>query len=305
VTAQDRLPEEIAMIIDCHAHVARRMTGFRAPLRYGRVRETDGTESQFFPPSFDPVASPPEMLLAHMDHIGVDMTFLVQHHLYGDQNDTVLDALTRWPDRFRGFAYLGTMDQPDAPDRLERLIARGMTGLKIELASTARLRPDFRFDGEREMRIFERLNALGRPLVIDINGAPPEVVPAVKRVIDTYSRIHLLVCHVGGASEGDWENRARLAKHPRGWIDLAALPLLVERGAEYPFTAAQTYAKWAVDTIGADRVMIGTDYPPTLNGGTYRQLFDWVRRHCAFLTDTQRADILGGTAERFLKAAVG
>jgi predicted TIM-barrel fold metal-dependent hydrolase len=50
--------------------------------------------------------------------------------------------------------------------------------------------------------------------------------------------------------------------------------------------------------------MWGTDYPPTLNGGTYRQLLDWVRRHCAFLSDEQRAAVVGRTAERFLEAAI-
>ena len=32
------------MIVDAHVHVARRMTGFRQPLRYGKVRETDGRQ---------------------------------------------------------------------------------------------------------------------------------------------------------------------------------------------------------------------------------------------------------------------
>ena len=60
-----------------------------------------------------------------------------------------------------------------------------------------------------------------------------------------------------------------------------------------------------MEQFGADRVMWGTDYPPTLNGGTYRQLLDWVRRHCAFLSEDQKAAIVGRTAERFLKAAAG
>ncbi|HLZ08117.1 MAG TPA: hypothetical protein VKT80_05970 [Chloroflexota bacterium] len=35
---------------------------------------------------------------------------------------------------------------------------------------------------------------------------------------------------------------------------------------------------------------------------TYRQLLDWVRKPCDFLTDEQRALILGGTPERYLGA---
>jgi len=282
------------------------MTGFRAPLRYGKVQ--DGAQvSQMFPPSFDPVASPPEVLLGYMDQVGVEMAFCVQHHVYGDQNELVLECVRRWPDRFRGFAYLGGMGEPEAADRLERLIAGGMTGLKIELPSTLRLRSDFRFDGEREMRVFERLNQLGRPLVIDINGCPAEVVPQVRRVVETFPRIHLVVTHVGGAPEGIWQERALLADVDprRGWVDLAALPLLVGGDEEYPYPRAQELVRWAVERFGAERVMWGTDYPPTLNGGTYRQLLDWVRRHCTFLSAEQKALVLGGTTRRFLSEAAG
>src|SRR5712692_6253755 len=126
------------MIIDCHCHVARIMTGFWQPLRYGKAFDED-TVRQLLPPSFDPTASPPEVLLGYLDDAGVDRAFLVQHHMYGDQNPTVLECLETWPDRFVGFAYLGALDQPDAPDQLERLIGAGMAGLKVEVASTRRL----------------------------------------------------------------------------------------------------------------------------------------------------------------------
>lgn len=293
------------MLIDCHCHVARVMTGFREPLRYGKVQD-QGTVSQMFPPSFDPPASPPEVLLGYMDQVGVEMAFLVQHHVYGNQNELVLECVRRWPDRFRGFAYLGGVGQPDAPDQLERLIANGMTGLKIELPSTQRLRPAFRFDGDLEMKVFERLNQLGRPLVVDINGAPAEVVPQLRTVVASFPRVHLVVTHVGGAPGDGWQERALLANvaPARGWVDLAALPLFFGPDQEYPYLQAQEIVRWAVDQFGADRVMWGTDYPPTLNHGTYRQLLDWVRRHCAFLSDDQKARILGGTAERFLHEAV-
>jgi hypothetical protein len=294
------------MLIDCHCHVARVMTGFREPLRYGKVQD-QGKVSQMFPPSFDPPASPPEILLGYMDQAGVEMAFLVQHHVYGNQNELVLECVRRWPDRFRGFAYLGGMGRPDAPDQLERLVEAGMTGLKVELPSTQRLRPEFRFDGELEMKVFERLNRLGRPLVIDINGAPADVVPQLRTVVTSFPRIHLVVTHVGGAPGEGWEDRALLANidPKRGWVDLAALPLFFGPDQEYPYPQAQEIVRWAVDHFGADRVMWGTDYPPTLNHGTYRQLLDWVRRHCSFLSHEQKTQILGGTAERFLEEAAG
>jgi predicted TIM-barrel fold metal-dependent hydrolase len=288
------------MLIDSHCHIARALTGFWQPLRYGKVFD-QGQERQGLPPSFDPPASPPEVLLGYMDQVGVDRAFLVQHHMYGNQNADVLEAIRSWPDRFVGFAYLGAFDRLDVADELERLISDGMLGLKVEVTSTRRLRADFRFDGEREWQVWERLNQLKRPLALDLITATPEDVVALRRVIDTFDRIQIVNCHVGGPPGAGWQERALLTRHARGWVDLAALPLLIDREDEYPFVKAQEMVRWAVETFGADRVMWGTDYPPTLNYATYRQLLDWVRRHCQFLTAEQKDLICGGTAERFLR----
>ena len=291
------------MIIDSHVHVAREMTGFWRPLRYGAVEDA-GQERAFMPPSFDPTASPPEVLLAYMDCVGVDRAFMVQHHMYGDQNETVLEAVTRWPDRFVGFAYLGALDQADAADQLERLTEAGMAGLKVELQSTLRLRADFRFDGEREWRVWERLNQLGRPLIIDINGASPQVVSAVRQVIDRCGNINVAICHVGGAPSQGWEERASLARHPRVWLDLASIQTPFGQEHEYPYPQSQELIGWAVKTAGVGKLMWGTDYPGALSSSTYRQLIDVVRRLCSFLSAAEKDEILAGSALRFLRGVV-
>ena len=302
------------MIIDCHTHVAHSLTGFWRPLRYGQVTD-QGRTLQVFPPSFDPPASPPEMLLAHMDYVGIDRAFLVQHHLYGDQNETVLDAVRRWPDRFVGFGYMGGFDRPDAADDIERLIERGMHGLKVEVASTRRLRPSFRFDGEVEWEIWQRLDELGRPLVLDLGTATEEDTAVLRRMLEAFQNLRILICHLGSPPKGDWRERAGLARNPHVWLDLAAAPNLSATAPtpgctspqasppEYPFAEAQKLVQWAVTTFGAHKVMWGTDYPVLLRRGTYQQLLDFVRVHCEFLTAEQKGLVLGGAAEGFLAPA--
>jgi predicted TIM-barrel fold metal-dependent hydrolase len=287
------------LIIDCHTHIAQQMTGFWRPRRYGRVFD-QGAERQAFPPSFDPVASPAEVLVGYMDWANVDRAFLVQHHMYGDQNQTVLDAVRRWPDRFVGFAYLGAFDQPDTPDLLERLIDMGMTGLKVELQSTQRLRPTFRFDGDLEMRVWERLDQIGRPWILDINEATAEDLVRLRTALESLKRSRFVICHIGWPATTGWQERALVAKHPRGWADLASLPHTEGPEAEYPWPGAQANVRWAVEQFGADRVMWGTDYPGALNAGTYRQHVDYIRRHCDFLSADQKALLLGGAAEGLL-----
>lgn len=287
------------MITDCHVHVASPFTGFWRPLRYGKT-EDQGEVRQALPPSFEPVASPPEILLGYMDQAGVDRAVMVQHHLYGDQNGTVIDAVQRWPDRLVGFAYLGAMDQPDAADTLERLVEAGLAGLKIELGMTRRLRADFRFDGEREWRIWERLDALRRPLIVDLNAGTPQDTAALRQVIAEFAHLRLSICHLGGAPRPGWEEVALLARDPRVYVDIASLQSAYGPDQEYPFLQSQRLVRWAVDNLGAGKVMWGTDYPGALNWATYRQLLDVLRRHCEFLSREQKQEILGGAVERFL-----
>jgi predicted TIM-barrel fold metal-dependent hydrolase len=305
------------MIIDCHVHIAPQLTGFWQPLAYGRVRD-QGRDVQAMPPAFHPPASPVEAVLGYMAQGGVQRAFLVQHHLYGNQNAAELDAVRRWPGRFYAFAYLGGLGAraqgpasdphdpagwPSAPDALAQLIAAGMTGLKVELPTTRRLRPEFRFDGPDEWAIWARLNELGRPLILDINGCSAEDVAAVSRLIEAFPRLNVAICHLGEAPRPGWQSRALLGRHPRVWIDLASVQSAFGPDHEYPFPKTQEMIRWALDEIGDQRLMWGTDYPGALNWATYRQLVDVVRRHCPFLSDTQRADILGGAAERFVGGA--
>jgi predicted TIM-barrel fold metal-dependent hydrolase len=287
------------MIIDSHVHIARQFTGFWKPLHYGQT-EDEGTVHQALAPAFEPVASPPEILLGYMDQAGVDKAVMVQHHLYGDQNATVLDTLKRWPDRFFGFAYLGAMDRLDAADQLERLLERGMTGLKVELATTRRLRADFRFDGEREWRLWERLDQLRRPLIVDVNGCTEQDTTAVARMATELEHLRMVICHLGGAPGPRWQANALVARNPRVYVDIASLQNNFGSEHEYPFPLTQDLVHWALDNLGSDKILWGTDYPGALNWGTYRQLVDMVRRHCDFLSAAQKAQVLGGNAQRFL-----
>lgn len=288
------------MIIDCHLHLATQLTGFWQPLRYGRVRD-GGREFQAMPPSFDPPASPAELALAYMDWAGVEGAIALQHHLYGDQNEAILEAVRRWPGRFWGFAYLGGFQRADDADRLERLIAAGMTGLKVELATTRRLNPGFRYDGPHEWSIWQRLAALGAPLILDINGLDGADLAALRRLVTELPTLRLAICHLAGAPRGPWQEAALLGRHPQVWLDLASLQHHHGPDHDYPFPQVQQLVRWAVEQVGAERLMWGTDYPGALNWATYRQWVALIQRHCGFLSAAQKESLLGGAAQRFLE----
>ena len=69
---------------------------------------------------------------------------------------------------------------------------------------------------------------------------------------------------------------------------------------EYPWKEAEPAVQQCVERIGADRLMWGTDMPMVARFCTYRQSMDQFRVHCDFLSDGERADILGGTVARVM-----
>ena len=69
---------------------------------------------------------------------------------------------------------------------------------------------------------------------------------------------------------------------------------------EYPWKEAEPAVKQCVERIGADRLMWGTDMPMVARFCTYRQSMDQFRVHCDFLSESERADILGGTVARVM-----
>ncbi len=116
--------------------------------RYGWAEWTVGGEDyylQFMPPSLQDNAAPPKLLIAPMDHAGVDQAVLQNDHLYGHLNDFFADAVRRFPRRLIGLARVEE-SRAYAPDqlgerqhgpsqlltRLPKLMIRGiaLTGLK-------------------------------------------------------------------------------------------------------------------------------------------------------------------------------
>ena len=58
--------------------------------------------------------------------------------------------------------------------------------------------------------------------------------------------------------------------------------------------------RWAVDAVGAGKLMWGTDYPRILNMCTYQQSLDLFAVKCRFLTAKQKDAILGETARKLV-----
>ncbi len=290
------------LIIDCHMHVCPRVGGTddRLPYRgsvYGKARGTQGVV-QLLPPCFERTDSPPELALAYMDWIGVERAFLVQGPMYGFHNRYVAGAVARWPDRFLGFCIVDPSRGQEAVEQLADCRERGLRGLKIEWPAAEAMASDISLVGDAEWAIWRRAAELGMLLYLHLRRGPDQV-DQVRRIASELG-VRIVVAHLGGAPAEGWEEQVGLASEENVYIGCSALPQATRE--DFPAPKAQDLLKQAVDMVGADKIMWGSDYPSTLKSFTYAQTLDWVRKCCEFLTADQRAAILGGTAE---KAAEG
>ena len=159
------------------------------------------------------------------------------------ENDQVLDAIGKFPDRTFGFVYLNPKYVGESLAELERCVARGpMVGVKLWVAhrcNAAELDPIIRRAGELQAVIFQHT-------WLKITGNEPgESTP--------FDLAELAARHPGtpiicGHTGGDWERGIRgIRAHKNLYADLA--------GSD----PVAGYTEMAVRELGAERVIYGSD----------------------------------------------
>lgn len=304
------------MIIDDHVHITYGLHGMiysgqTRSLTYGAIKQGDRVV-QFLPPlNSGKTVFEPEMLLRFMDGLGVDKAVLLQGSMYGDQNVDVYKAATKWPDRLIPVAYLDPMDTA-VHDQFRKVVDEyGFRILKFEMSELAGftgLYPDLRLNGEEMIWIWEE--AERRNLIVMLDLGPTNSrsyqTDVVDHMIKQHPALRIVIAHLGYPPitkpnnvqlDQLWQQQVMLGRHPNVWFDLAAVNAYShEVGEDYPFATALAYIRRAVEMIGADKLMWGTDIPSSLQYATYLQHLDFIRRHCTFLSDGQIKQVIGETA---------
>ena len=310
------------MIIDAHAHIFPAVHGQSGPdavrgQSYGRI--TVGARSaQIMPPLNAQVEHTPEMLIAHMDWVGIDKAVLLQGPFYGECNAYVAQAAARYPRRLIAAAYFdpwsddsrrvfdATLTDPIfRAVKLECSVATGLFGLHPAADLAA---PEL-------VWLWDELERRGQVLVLDLGaiGSRSYQTAAVRAVAEAHPALRVVVAHLGQpnpAIEADqrlralWLDQLDLGRLPNIWFDCAALPAYARTragaGVEaegFPFASVARYLREAAERLGPTKIMWGTDLPSLFMHATYRQLLDWARYPLAGFSPAEQALILGGTAQ--------
>lgn len=256
------------MIVDAHVHTWSAASNLAADRTYT-----------------PPAAPPVDTLLGLMDDHGVDVAVLVQPSFLGTDNGYLLDAIRRWPDRFRGVAVV---DPAISVDAVEDLRSAGIAGLRLNIASSG-IAPDL--ESDRYRSLFERAVRAGLHIQLHLDGPglpgvlPPVLEAGCRIVIDHFGRPD----PAKGMNCSGWAAMRDLAGQGDHVVKLSGPYRL---GGLDPAPLARDL----LSTFGPDRLVWGSDFPWTRfeDGRSYAQCRQWLDDWVPCPDD--RAGILGAAA---------
>ena len=154
------------------------------------------------------------------------------------------------------------------------------------------------------------LDALAREgLVFDALAHGQELV-ALRTAATARPDLRIVVNHLGrpallpGSADG-WEGAMEpLAACPNVAVKLSAL---VPVAAEEPWAVAdfRPAVEQVLEWFGPERVMLGSDWPVCLLGGSYQEVVGAYRACLDALSPSERAAVEGGTAARVYNLEMG
>lgn len=292
-------------LIDAHAHVFETLAGFGADgeLRAagnGKAVWATGEVIDLIPAGYGDVSFTAESLIQLMDQSNIRKAVLLQGGFLGFENSYLKEVGRRYPDRFRVSATFDPFCR-NAGRILDNLL-KDFTVFKFEMSTGCGImgsHADFALDAPFMMDIYRRLSDSGCTVVFDL-GSPGDgsnQPDAVGRIADAFPSMQIVVCHLmSPRRQHEKALREGLEMMDRSNIafDISALHHKV-RPEEYPFPTAQRFIRIAIDMLGAERLMWGTDAPSTLVKYSVSELTDYVRD---ILSEDEQKLIFRENAER-------
>ncbi len=284
-------------VIDAHMHLWDRVHGTVqgktpvVPVANGVVRIGDN-DVLGMPAYMLDCRARAEYFIAEMEAAGVGGAVVVQEYLDGEQNDYLLETASRYPGRFFMHALPDWFNADGVAAEVGALLSRGFRGIKLpamHLTGTTTL-DDIRF-----MAAYEQVHDAGAVLAIDLCEDEAQV-PAMRRVLDRFPALKVAVGHFGMPSRGGWPGQLELCRYENVYIETGGIVWLY-RAHGTGFAPALDAVCEAIEHIGADKIMWGSDWPRTMTDFTYDQSLAFLR-DTDRISETDKARVLAGNARR-------
>ncbi len=236
-------------------------------------------------------------LLAEMDSHGVDRSVLVQTSWSTWDNGYIADSVARFPTRFIGHGLLNPQDAQNAEQARYWVKERGLAGFRFhpmyypneKILLTAQNQP-----------LWEEIAALDVVIQFHLRAEQADQVAAIAA---RYPHLRLIIDHMGypqlDQPAAAFDPIVELARFPNICFKLSD----VKGRSQLPFPHEDVhpFIQRLLHAFGAQRTLWGTGYP-----GHHRAKHNWhtladelrlIREGLPFLNDSEKEQILGGTAK--------
>lgn len=286
-------------IIDAHSHLwLRQDTSWNGmPVR----TLTNGRsfflteEVQMVPPFMIDGVNSAEVFLSNMNYAQVGGAVVVQEFIDGIQNDYLAKVKSDYPERFFVFGMCDYF-KPGFYDTAASLIDSGFKGIAIPghrlILSDGRVN----LNSPEMMKMFHLMEDKG--VILSLCLAENNLQNGeIKEVIEECPRLKIAIGHFGMVTAPGWEDQIKLALNDNVMIESGGITWLFNKEF-YPFNGAVRAIREAIDMVGADKLMWGSDYPRTITAITYKMSYDFIIK-TNDLTDREKRLFLGENAEKF------
>lgn len=268
----------------------------------GKAQYSTGEIFQMFPPEMGDIGVSPEALLKVMDENDVEKAVLLQGNWLGFHNQYTYEAVIKYPERFVGAATYDPFCVNVEAVKKRLFDDLGFKIVKFELSTGSGLmanRPPVYLDGTVMKGCYAHAREKGLTVVMDIGrpNCPCWQVDALASAISKYPEVTFVICHLLAPQRGDVQilsDALQKLKMPNVYFDLASLANN-QKPESFPYPTAAKHLETAKNTVGADRIMFGSDMPSALARDSYTYLKDYIIQSGVF-NEKELQDVFYNTA---------
>jgi predicted TIM-barrel fold metal-dependent hydrolase len=241
-----------------------------------------------------------ERLVPMMDEAGVDRVVIVPPSWPGDRNDYALEAVRRYPTRFRVMGKIPLQD-PKAAALLPAWKEQpGMAGLRV-IFNTPQTLP-WLTDGTVDW-----LWAEAEKADLPVMCFSPGRTAAFGRIAERFPGLNLILDHMNVTAAMARDNTlaqaigetVALAKYANVSVKVSNTPSLSRES--YPWRDVREHVKRVFDAYGPQRCYWGTDMTNSYAKGSYRQRITHFTEEMTFLSESDKDWVMGRAIMQRLK----
>lgn len=229
-----------------------------------------------------------DALVKDMDAVGVDESVIVTTPLYGRgirANEYTMRSIEAHPDRLYGVGLLDFFtDEATVRQSLRRVTGHPrMLGVRMHASLTYEEIPtELNRTGEWILSdelapVWDEVAALDTCVFVFPKA---EQLSMVAQLAESHPDVTFVIDHMAWpdestvAEEPPWADFELVAEYENVYVKVSSLPR--SAATSWPYVDLHEYVRNLLEWFGADRLMIGSDYPWMDNWATYGDCLSWV-----------------------------